>query len=82
MIVAIGPRASQLTIYDADRDQWAIQDLPGTTGANDQIGFAWPRALALTTFSFHVPHLTQLALFDIDRFQWSVHDLVEPCEEG
>jgi RNA polymerase sigma factor (sigma-70 family) len=80
-IAAIGPRASQLTIYDADRDQWAIQDLPGMKGANDYISFG-PHNEYLRSCSFRAPHLTQLALFDIGRFQWSVQDLVEPWEEG
>jgi RNA polymerase sigma factor (sigma-70 family) len=83
MIVAIGPRDSQLTIYDPDRDQWASQDLPGMTGPSDrdQIWFA-QHTQHLLPCVFSGSHLTRVALFDVERFQWSVQDLVEPREES
>jgi len=79
-IAAVGPRTAQFTVYDGDRDQWAIQDLPGTTGAEDQIWLG-QQTEYLFPCSFNRPRLTQIALFDIGRFQWSVQDLVEPWEE-
>lgn len=79
-IVAVGPRTAQFTVYDADRDRWAIQDMPGSTGADDQLWLG-PQTQYLYPCSFNRPRLTQIALFDIGRFQWSVKDLVEPWEE-
>jgi hypothetical protein len=81
-ITAIGPRAAQLAIYDAENDRWAIQDLRGETAGTKAIWFNPQRSLQLIPYTFEGPRLTQIVVFDVGRFKWSVQELDEPWEEG
>jgi Sigma-70, region 4 len=75
-VIAEGPKASQVGIYDPDRDRWATQDLRG----GPRSVFLRPPSGQGVANLMGARSLTQVAIFDFHHFRWSVQDLLEPSE--